>query len=108
MKKNIIILLFGLLFSQASNPSITTKVVEENILTDDVISFRSQALGGIILDDLDFEIELIARDKINVSYIIALLTNMKNKSPEEQAKSRKTIVDILDTGSEQSQIDDHQ
>ena len=47
------ILLFGLLFSQASNHSITTKVVEENLSTDDVISFRSQSLGGIIIHDLD-------------------------------------------------------
>jgi len=50
-----------------------------------------------ILDDIDFEIELISRDKINVSYIISLLRNMKDKKPEEQAKARKTIMDILDT-----------
>src|SRR6056297_1237464 len=50
-----------------------------------------------ILDDLDFEIELISRDKINVSYIIALLRNMQNKPPEEQAKARKSIMDVLDT-----------
>ena len=50
-----------------------------------------------ILDDLDFEIELISRDKINVSYIIALLRNMQNKPPAEQAKARKGIMDVLDT-----------
>lgn len=50
-----------------------------------------------ILDDIDFEIELISRDKINVSYIINLLRNMKNKKPEDQAKARKAIMDILDT-----------
>ncbi|AEP09571.1 type I restriction endonuclease subunit R [Micavibrio aeruginosavorus] len=50
-----------------------------------------------ILDDIDFEIELISRDKINVSYIISLLRNMKGKKPEEQARARKSIMDILDT-----------
>lgn len=50
-----------------------------------------------ILDDLDFEIELISRDKINVSYIIALLRNVQNKPPSEQAKARKNIMDVLDT-----------
>ncbi|MAS87834.1 MAG: deoxyribonuclease HsdR [Micavibrio sp.] len=50
-----------------------------------------------ILDDIDFEIELISRDKINVSYIIKLLQNMKGKKPEDQAKARKAIIDILDT-----------
>ena len=50
-----------------------------------------------ILDDLDFEVELISRDKINVSYIINLLRDMQNKKPEEQAKARKSIMDVLDT-----------
>ncbi len=50
-----------------------------------------------ILDDLDFEIELITRDKINVSYIIALLQNLKGKTPAEQEKARKSIMDVLDT-----------
>ena len=50
-----------------------------------------------ILDDIDFEIELISRDKINVSYIIALLKNMAEASPADRAKQRKTIMDILDT-----------
>lgn len=50
-----------------------------------------------ILDDLDFEIELITRDKINVSYIIALLQNMQGRSSADQAKARKSIMDVLDT-----------
>ena len=50
-----------------------------------------------ILDDLDFEIELISRDKINVSYIINLLRNIADKPPAEQAKARKAISDTLDT-----------
>lgn len=50
-----------------------------------------------ILDDIDFEIELITRDKINVSYIVFLLQNMKDKKPADQAKTRKIIADVLDT-----------
>lgn len=50
-----------------------------------------------ILNDIDFEVELISRDKINVSYIINLLRDMQGKSPAEQAKARKSIMDILDT-----------
>ena len=50
-----------------------------------------------ILNDIDFEVELISRDKINVSYIINLLISMQNKKPKEQARAHKTIMDILDT-----------
>ena len=50
-----------------------------------------------ILDDIDFEVELISRDKINVSYIISLLQNMRDSKPEERAKQHKVIMDILDT-----------
>jgi len=50
-----------------------------------------------ILEDIDFELELIRRDKINVSYIISLLQNMKDATPDEQKKQRKKLMDILDT-----------
>jgi type I restriction enzyme R subunit len=50
-----------------------------------------------ILDDLDFELELIRRDKINVSYIIALLQHMQDAQPEEREKQHRTILNILDT-----------
>ncbi|MDF1817522.1 MAG: type I restriction endonuclease subunit R [Immundisolibacteraceae bacterium] len=50
-----------------------------------------------ILDDIDFELELIRRDKINVSYIIALLKNLQDATPEERDKQHKTILNILDT-----------
>jgi len=63
----------------------------------DKVRSENQKEKVSILDDIDFEVELIRRDKINVSYIINLLRNMKDKTPEEQAKTRKTIVDILDT-----------
>ena len=48
-----------------------------------------------ILNDVDFELELIHRDEINVTYILRLLTNLKNATPEEQEKQRKAIVEII-------------
>jgi type I restriction enzyme R subunit len=50
-----------------------------------------------ILDDIDFELELIRRDKVNVSYIISLLQNLQDATPEEREKQHKTILGILDT-----------
>ncbi len=49
-----------------------------------------------ILDDVDFELELIHRDEINVAYILALLAKYKNASQAEQAKKYKEILDLLE------------
>jgi type I restriction enzyme R subunit len=48
-----------------------------------------------ILNDIDFELELIHRDEINVSYILKLLSQLKNKKPEDQEKEKKKIIDIM-------------
>ena len=45
-----------------------------------------------ILEDVDFEIELIRRDEINVAYILKLLANLKGKNKD---KKRKEIIDLL-------------
>lgn len=50
-----------------------------------------------ILDDIDFELELIRRDKINVSYIISLLKNLQDTNASDREKQHKTIMGILDT-----------
>ena len=50
-----------------------------------------------ILDDIDFELALIHRDEINVSYIIALLRNMQSAKPAEQERQRKAILGMLET-----------
>jgi len=50
-----------------------------------------------ILDDIDFELELIRKDIINVSYIIALLQKMKDAAPEEREAHHRTILNLLDT-----------
>ncbi len=48
-----------------------------------------------ILDDIDFELELIHRDEINVAYILKLLTSLKDATEEEQEKQKKAIVDLI-------------
>jgi type I restriction enzyme R subunit len=48
-----------------------------------------------ILDDIDFELELIKRDKINVSYILRLLAQLVDADDEQKNKLTKNIVDAL-------------
>lgn len=48
-----------------------------------------------ILDDVDFELELIHRDEINVRYILQLLVIYANASATEKEKMRKQIADLL-------------
>jgi type I restriction enzyme R subunit len=48
-----------------------------------------------IIDEIDFELELIHRDEINVAYILRLLANLKNATGQDLDKKRKEIVDAL-------------
>lgn len=48
-----------------------------------------------ILDDIDFELELIHRDEINVAYILKLLAKLKDATKEEQEKQRKALIDVI-------------
>jgi len=48
-----------------------------------------------ILDDVDFEVELIHRDEINVRYILALLAIYHGKGDAEKERIRKQIGDLL-------------
>ncbi len=48
-----------------------------------------------ILDDVDFELELIHRDEINVTYILKLLANLKDAKEKEREQKKKEILDIL-------------
>ena len=51
-----------------------------------------------ILDDVDFELELIHKDEINVAYILSLLAKYTEAStPEEKAKQRANITNILNS-----------
>ena len=48
-----------------------------------------------ILDDVDFELELIHRDEINVTYILKLLAELKGATESEKDEKRKEVVDLL-------------
>ncbi|HEY9017662.1 type I restriction endonuclease subunit R [Thiomicrospira sp.] len=48
-----------------------------------------------ILNDIDFELELIHRDEINVTYILKLLGQLKDTEPKEHEAKKKGILDML-------------
>lgn len=48
-----------------------------------------------ILDDIDFELELIHRDEVNVAYILKLLAKTKSKDTAKIAQYKKQIMDML-------------
>ncbi len=48
-----------------------------------------------ILEDVDFELELIHRDEVNVAYILKLLARLKQTEKEEQEKQKKALLDLL-------------
>ncbi len=61
----------------------------------DKVKSSTQKEAVSILNDVDFELELIQRDEINVAYILRLLARLKEVSAAEQAKQRKEIMDML-------------
>lgn len=48
-----------------------------------------------ILQDIDFELELIHRDEINVAYILKLLANLKDAPPADQARQKNALVELI-------------
>ena len=56
---------------------------------------HSQKEKVSILEDIDFELELIHRDEINVAYILKLLAKLKDASPEEQDKQKQALIEIV-------------
>lgn len=50
-----------------------------------------------VLDEVDFELELVRRDDINVSYILRLIARMVGASEEKQIELRKTIADTMNS-----------
>lgn len=50
-----------------------------------------------ILEDVDFELELIHRDEINVAYIIQLLIKLKSQTQKDTTKTEKEIFNLLNT-----------
>ena len=50
-----------------------------------------------ILEDVDFELELIHRDEINVAYIVQLLIRLKSKVQKDTTKAEQEIFRLLST-----------
>ncbi|MCH7658964.1 MAG: type I restriction endonuclease subunit R, partial [Bacteroidetes bacterium] len=48
-----------------------------------------------ILEDVDFELELIHRDEVNVAYILKLLAKLKHAEGKEIQQHKKAIIDLL-------------
>jgi len=48
-----------------------------------------------ILEDVDFELELIHRDEVNVAYILKLLAKLKQAEKKEIQQRKKAIIDLL-------------
>jgi len=56
--------------------------------------------GASVVNEIDFELELIQRDEINVHYILRLLDGLRQEDdgdgdPEGRAKRKKAILDML-------------
>lgn len=60
----------------------------------DISTARDEKEKTSILDDVDFELELIRRDKINVDYIIELLKSLDTKA-KSYRKDKENIIDIM-------------
>ena len=58
-----------------------------------------------VLDDVDFEVELVRRDNINVSYILSLIKELDIDSPSFE-KDKEFILDTMERSHElRSKID---
>lgn len=64
----------------------------------DSIVHKSGGDKASILDDIDFELELIRRDTINVTYIVQLLIKLKSKNnPADRKSIEEEISNLLST-----------
>lgn len=61
----------------------------------DKVKTTSEKPKTSILEDVDFELELIHRDEINVAYILKLLGKLHEAEEEEKEAQRKIINDLL-------------
>lgn len=63
---------------------------------DEVKNKNGESEKVTILNDIDFEIEILRNDLINVSYIMELVRKIDLKDKEEQQRNREQIRRILD------------
>ena len=61
----------------------------------DKVRNNNQKNKASILDDIDFELELIHRDDVNVAYILKLLAGLKGAKSKSAEKQKKAILDML-------------
>ena len=66
---------------------------------DKVVKRGGADTGGVetasVLDDIDFELELIHRDEINVAYILNLLVGITGLDDDDKKKRQKEIIDLI-------------
>ena len=61
----------------------------------DKVKSDHQKEKSSILEDVDFELELIHRDEINVAYILKLLAKLKQADKKDIQQQKKAIMDML-------------
>lgn len=61
----------------------------------DEMKTRTEKERVSILQDVDFELELIHKDEINVAYILRLLAKYKDSDEKEQQRQKENILNIL-------------
>ena len=67
--------------------------------------FKDEATKVSILDDIDFELELIENNKVNVDYIIKLLKQMQPESPRYPQQKEKILQLVKETEKLRSKVD---
>ena len=80
-----------------------TEISEQSFAdyTSKYLDIRDSIGGGdaaekvSILDDVDFELELIHKDEINVAYILKLLARYKDAPEKEKEEQRQNINNII-------------
>lgn len=61
----------------------------------DSVKSHTEKEKASILNDVDFELELIHRDEINVTYILQLLGQLKDAPEKEHEARKKSIMDMV-------------
>ena len=86
------------------NPQLFEDYKGKYLDIKDRVKSQSEGDKASILDEVDFELELIQHDEINVAYILALLSelyrleqSLDKKQQKEGKSKRQAILDLLNT-----------
>jgi len=94
--KNVLSTFTEFNFNDLSMPEQTFEDYKSKYLDlHDKAKSQNQKEKVSILNDIDFELELIHRDEINVAYILKLLAKLKDANEEDRDKQHKTIMDLI-------------